>query len=126
MWDVFTRWLNLCNLCNLFTFSAVSLLTKGVPRSPMVLLHRGTSEPRGPNGASAPGDPPVISPVVSCFCTSHRRITSKSIVLRNVLNMFRLCAMFESCSKVCFCNGVAFYYSVLFMFKVVVVDLIIT
>ena len=113
---MFGSWLYLCNLWN---FIAVSLLNKGVPRSPMVLLHRGTSEPRGPNGASAPGDPPVISPVVLCFCTSHRRVTFISYWFGNELTVFRfnLSDVFEFCSKVCFAIvSVSIIYSVMFVF----------
>ena len=68
----------------------------------MVHLHRGTSEPRGPNSASAPGDPPVISPVVLCCCTSHRRVTFKSFKFRIVLTVFGLYDVFEFCSEMCF------------------------
>ena len=89
----------------------------------MMLLHLGTPEPREPSGAAAPGDSPVVSPVVSCCCTSHRRVTFISFVFKVVLTVFGLCDMFEFCSKVCFTAVTVLCYSGIFMFYVVVVDL---
>ena len=90
-----------------------------------MLLQRGTPEPRESSGAAAPGNSPVISPVVSCCCTSHRGITFISFVFQVVLTVLGLCDMFELCSKMCFTAVAAICYSVVFVFNIVVVNLVV-